>query len=96
MLHDRLNQRRGTALQSMEIVSFFDQSCKMGNLSILVVNAFKIDGVFSVDEKEFDKCLSDIEHLHKSLQLIHQIGMQHWKERQTKIHYLNTLYHKEI
>ena len=82
----------------MEIVSFFDHFCKMGNLSInvLVLNAFKIDGVFSVDEKEFDKCLSDIDDLHKSLQLIHQIGMQHWKERQTKIHYLNTLYHKEI
>lgn len=49
-----------------------------------------------MDKSEFDQCLSDIQHIHKSLRLIHQIGMQHWRQRRKKIHYLETLYDKEI
>ena len=50
----------------------------------------------SVDKSEFDKCLSDIEQIHKSLRLIHQIGMEHWRQRHTKMHFFKTIYDKEI
>lgn len=59
-------------------------------------NRFEIKNFLSVDKSEFDQCLSDIQHIHKSLRLIHQIGMQHWRQRRKKIHYLETLYDKEI